>query len=404
LQQASQVTAGVLAQSSDWFWATPSLYRQPTREGPLSGTPDARQRLVDELFAWFAEVQPEGFGAQMRLNSGDRWVLDAHDGFPGPLHLRPEEFVELQSRLTSAGLPRDLYYPILDQREVIEPGPSMIGGGVVRRAMFFSPLQWAARLADDNLPRLALPTEEERRRTFAEACDSFRNALMLRMEQLREPGQPERSDEVEQLEDLFLPVQELWLQARGVDVAQHHSLRQEPVAGWTQPPSAFQAITTALPGLRRLHPDAYIWQLFSERARAERPIRRWNLSLWLPSRGRSIAYRVIDGVLFGPGSEFNIDASSAQRIWTIADDELPELIDSPTAFDRVEAEGGHGYRARTRGELGELRLYGLTDGQLSWLASYGRHYPRLGMRVWLNARDGELIAKQEDPAPPPSPP
>jgi hypothetical protein len=101
----------------------------------------------------------------------------------------------------------------------------MIGGGVVRRAMFYSPLQWAARLADDNPPRFALPTEDERRRAFAEACDSFRNALMLRMEQLREPGQPERSDEAEQLEDLFLPVQELWLQARGVDVAQHHSLR-----------------------------------------------------------------------------------------------------------------------------------------------------------------------------------
>jgi hypothetical protein len=86
------------------------------------------------------------------------------------------------------------------------------------------------------------------------------------------------------------------------------------------------------------------------------------------------------------------------------DDELPELIDSPTAFDRVEAEGGHEYRGRTGGELGELRLYRLGDRQLTWLASYGRHYPRLRMRVWLDARNGELIAKQEDPAPPPSPP
>jgi hypothetical protein len=227
---------------------------------------------------------------------------------------------------------------------------------------------------------------------------------MQRMEQLREPGQPERSDEAERLDGLFLPIQELWLQTRGVNTAQHRGLRPEPLAGWAQPPSAFQAITTALPALRCLHPDAYIWQLFSERARAEQPIRRWKLSLWVPSRGRSMGYRVINGVLFGPGSEFNIDASATEAIWMIENDEPPELIDSAAVLERVGVHGGREYRKRTGGELGELRLYGSEDERLTWVASYGRHYPRIGMRICFDARTGEIIANQEDPEPPPAPP
>src|ERR1051326_6807231 len=121
LRQASQVTARCLARWSDWFRASPSYYQDPSREGALPETPDAREQFIGELFAWFAESNPEGFTAGMILRAGQRWALGAHDGFPGDLHLRADEFVELQDRLEAANLPRDLYYPILEQRDVVEP-------------------------------------------------------------------------------------------------------------------------------------------------------------------------------------------------------------------------------------------------------------------------------------------
>jgi len=374
------------------------------REGALPANPDARQQFVDELFGWFTDVQPDGFAAEMSLRSGDRWVLDAHDGFPGPLQLRPEEFVELQQRLTAAGLPPDLYYPILDQREVVEASRSHSGSGVVRGVMFYSPLQWAARAATESQP-LIVPSEDERARAFAAACNAFREALLLRMQQLREPGRPERSTEADELEDLFLPVQDLWVQSRGVDMDQQRRLGyRDPIAGWPTPPSAFQSIASALPALRRLHPDAFVWQVFSKRARAEQPIRRWDLSLWVPSIERSMFYQLINGVLFGPGHESKIDASATAPIWPIERDEFPDLIDSPTILENVEAHGGREFRERTGGDLGELRLYGgFHDERIAWVASYGRRYPRIGMRIWLDARSGEIIGHEEDPEAPSAP-
>ena len=131
LKRAAHVTARCLARWADHYSATPTDRRDPRRAGPLPEDPEAREAFVDALFQWFDEVHPEGFAAEMSLRAGDRWVLGAHDGFPGPIHVRPDEFAILQHRLAGADLPRDLYYPILEQRPVIEPGE--IHGGVVRQ-------------------------------------------------------------------------------------------------------------------------------------------------------------------------------------------------------------------------------------------------------------------------------
>jgi hypothetical protein len=131
LRLVAHLTARTLARWSDTYRATPTYRRDPFREGPLPDGAEARERFVDDLFAWFAEAEPEGFATEMSLREGDLWVLDAHDGFPGPLHLRPAQFAVLRRRLRAAGPPGDLYFPLLQQREVVEP--ALFKGGVVRQ-------------------------------------------------------------------------------------------------------------------------------------------------------------------------------------------------------------------------------------------------------------------------------
>src|SRR6266566_7710278 len=114
---AAEITAVCLARWSDWYRATPSFRRAPMWEGPIPDTEQAREAFVHELFERFAQHDPEERRPEMSLRQADRWVLDAHDGFPGPLQLTAEQFTILQDRLEQAGLPRDLYYPVLQQRE-----------------------------------------------------------------------------------------------------------------------------------------------------------------------------------------------------------------------------------------------------------------------------------------------
>jgi len=259
--KAAQVTARCLARWSDSYRATPSFHREPMREGPLPQTPEEREAFVDALFGWFAEAHPQGFAAEMSLRAGERWVMDAHDGFPGPLHLTPEQFALLQDRLHAADLPRDLYYPILDQREAIEP--ALMYGGVVRQLRFFSPQQWAHRDVGA-LAAMAIPSDEARRDAFVEDCRRFLDALHRRQFELREPGQDLRGDELRELEELWSAVHRTWQRTSGRGEQARRWSKAEPQAGWSATPTAFQALQTSLPALRRLHGEGHVWQLISE--------------------------------------------------------------------------------------------------------------------------------------------
>lgn len=368
-------------------------------EGPLPDTEEAREAFVHELFERFAQHDPEERGPEMSLREGHRWVLDAHDGFPGPLHLTPEQFTILQDRLEQAGLPRDLYYPVLQQREVVEATRSHFGA-VVRGRMFYSPRQWAARDAEA-IAALEVPTEEQRQQRFVEALWNFRRQVLLRLVELREPGSPDRFDETEALGDLIRSLGAAEALTRGFPIRD----REYPLSQWPSPPTALGAVRDSLPVLRRLHPDAYVWQLRSEKARHGKTIQRWSVQLWSPSSEKTISYALVNGVPFGPSVESNIDARAAEPIWHISEDEPAAILDSDAALERAELAGGAEFRSRTDGRLGELRLHGWNaERMLTWVASYGRRDPRpiAGLTIWLNAVTGDLIGKQEPPDPPAS--
>jgi hypothetical protein len=394
---AAEITAVCLARWSDWYRATPSFRRAPMWEGPLPDTEQAREAFVHELFERFAQHDPKERRPEMSLRQADRWVLDAHDGFPGPLHLRDEQFTILQDRLEQAGLPRDLYYPVLQQREVVEPTRSPFGA-VVRGLMFYSPRQWAARDAEA-IAALEVPTDEQRRQRFAEALTSFRQQVLLWLVELREPGGPDKFDETEALGDLIRSLAAAESLARGFPMRD----REYPLSRFPTPPTALEAFRDSLRVLRRLHPDAHVWQLRSEKARPGKTIERWSVQLWSPSSEKTISYALVNGVLFGPAVESNIDARAAEPIWQISEDEPVAVLDSDVALERAELAGGAEFRSRTDSRLGELRLHGWNaERMLTWVASYGRRDPRpfAGLTIWLNAVTGELIGKQEPPDPP----
>ena len=399
MARAAHVTARYLVQWADRYWATPSYKRDPQREGQLPDTPEARERFIDELFRWFDGVDARGFfSAEMSLEAGDRRVMDAHDGFPGPLQLTAYQFATLQDRLEQADLPRDFYYPILDQREVVEPVMRL--GGVVREVSLYSPRQWTLRDAV-SIAAIRVPGEDERKKTFAEACRTFEKAVLLRLAELGEPGKDLRTEEREVLEEFFPSLDDARMRALDRPVTR---CQGSPLAGWSHVPTAFEALETSLPALRRLHGDGYVWQLYSESGSANRPIIRWSLSIWLPSVKHSIGYTVINGVPFGPGVTSSIDASGASPIWLLGREERPVLLDSSDALERIEAAGGREFHERTGAELNGLRLQGGAPGAPIWTAHYGRWYPRAGLRISLDAVNGEGLTLEEESTPPPLPP
>jgi hypothetical protein len=394
---AAEITALCLARWSDWYRATPSFRCAPMWEGPLPDTEQAREAFVHELFERFAQHDPKERRPEMSLRQADRWVLDAHDGFPGPLQVTAEQFTILQDRLEQAGLPRDLYYPVLQQRELVEPTRSPFGA-VVRGLMFYSPRQWAARDAQA-IAALDVPTEEQRLQRFVEALTHFRQQVLLRLVELREAGAPDNFDETEALGDLIKSLAVAESLTRGFPMRG----REFPLSRWASPPTALEAVRDALPVLSRLHPDAYVWQIRSERAMPGKPIDRWSVQLWSPSSEKTISYALVNGVLFGPAAESNMDARAAEPIWMISEEEPASVLDSDVAIERAELAGGAEFRSRTDGRLGDLRLHGWNgERMLTWVASYGRRDPRplAGLTIWLNAATGELIGKQEPPDPP----
>jgi hypothetical protein len=397
--EAAEITALCLARWSDWYRATPSFRRVPMWEGPLPETQDAREAFVHDLFERFAQHDATERRPEMSLRLGERWVLDAHDGFPGPVQLTPEQFTTLQDRLEQAGLPRDLYYQVLQQREVVESTQSPFGA-VVRGLMLYSPRQWETRDAQA-IEALEVPTEEERQQRFADALTNFRRQVLLRLQELREPGSPDRFDETEAFGELIKSLASAESLTRNFPMPD----REYPLPRSASTPTALTALRDCRPVLRRLHPDANLWQLRSDRARPNHPIQRWSVQLWSPSTEKTISYTLVNGVLFGPAKESNIDARLAEPIWRLSDDEPTAVLDSDAALERAELAGGAEFRSRTDGTLGELRLHGWNAQRiLTWVASYGRRDPRpfAALTLWLNALTGELIGKQEPPDPPAS--
>jgi hypothetical protein len=363
---AAEVTATCLARWSDWYRATPTFRRNPIWEGSLPDTDEAREAFVQDLFERFAQHDPKERRPEMSLRLGERWVLDAHDGFPGPLQLTHDQFVTLQDRLEQAGLPRDLYYSVLKQHEIIEPIQSHLG--VVQGLRLYSPREWATRDAQA-IAALDVPTEDERRQRFADALTNFRNAVLLRLQELYEPGAPDGIEETEALEELIGSLARADSRTRGFPFRD----REHPLSRWAEPPAALAALRDNLPVLRRLNPGAFVWQIRSERARRGLPIERWSVELWSPSEEKSISYVLINGVLFGPGRESRIDARHVEPIWRISDDDPVGVLDSDAALDRAELAGGAEFRTRTNGTLGELRLHGWNaENLLTWVVSYGR--------------------------------
>lgn len=199
--RANLVTARCLAQWATRFRGTalegseePAMYHQ----GSLPESPDEREAVVAGLFAWAEALardpsRPRGVTTlDLTLFRGDDLPLILENQLPVCIFLRPREFELLQQCWEQHGLPRDLGYIRSATRSAIEVSTFLDAGPVLRRT-YYSPLEWAGReqLAIDPI---VLPSEEERRQAFYDACVTFQTAVLLRIQQLTEPGK--RPDQV----------------------------------------------------------------------------------------------------------------------------------------------------------------------------------------------------------------
>jgi hypothetical protein len=392
-ERAAHAVARCAARWATHYWACPTFHREPIREGRLPATAAGRAAFVDELFAWFARENPEGwFCAELSLRRGERAVLDAHDGFPGPLYLTPAQFVVLQRCLVAADLPADLYYPWEEQRRVVEPvkepGPR---GAVYRGVVAYSPRQWAHR-DPATVAKLRVPGEAERRARFGRDAHRFQRAILRRMRELREPGRDPRSDEVHAVEALLRPTTYAWMQAGGHGRPELRPL--EPSAGWAGRPTALQAMTSSLPALRRLHGDGLVRMLMSQGTRSDGTIRTWILHLWVPSEGRGYRYAIINGVPHEPPS-VDVRDLGTPPILRLAGDPPAGVLDSDAARDRALAAGGAAFCAEHGAALGGMVLGFNRDGRLRWSVSFGRFFPHHGLEVALDARSGDVYHTEE---------
>ncbi len=395
---AARVTARTAARWANRYWATPTFHRKPSREGTLPRTAAKRESFIDELFVWFGQEAGEhGFSAEMSLRHGDRWVMDAHDGFPGPLRVKPTQFALLQERLLAAGLPRDLYYPWNQERRVVEPVEMF--GGIMRGVRSYSPLQWAHR-DPAKIAAIRVPSEEERRERFANESYQFQQALHRRLHELREPGKDWQSDEVRELEELVVSVS-VARSAPSTPNGALRRLRSRPTAGWSEPPTTFQALQTALPTLRRLHRNGWIWQIFSQGRRSDGTIERWVVNMWVPDVGQDVSYPIVDGVVFGPPHMSPVDTSGMPMIMRLADGQASSLLDSSDVWELALGAGGRDFAERVGARPGEMRLRGNSEGRLVWSVSWGRFFPHATFRVIMDARMGDILERRQE-LPPPS--
>jgi hypothetical protein len=96
-----------------------------------------------------------------------------------------------------------LYYPASEQRKIMEPVETH--GTVVRLRQRYSPLQWAQR-DSERIESLRVPSAEEQREAFVEACSRFMQALIVRLLTIGETETARRSDQYRALLSLHRDV------------------------------------------------------------------------------------------------------------------------------------------------------------------------------------------------------
>jgi hypothetical protein len=164
-----------------------SNMRDPStrKEGVLLGGPSDRQQVIRDVLDWL-EGQTNSIHEQaLSLFRGGDFLLDQHDEVPGDLNLSSSEFEQLQDEWNRLGLPRDLYYPIEEQKLVIEPAEAY--GTVIRSQRAYTPLQWLHR-NETSTKELRVPDEAERVERFVREANEFMQSLGRRMYEINEPG------------------------------------------------------------------------------------------------------------------------------------------------------------------------------------------------------------------------
>lgn len=201
LDRIIRITARYVARWADHVDAFP-LSRQGLpaddwkRAGDLPEDVAGRQRAIDGVFGWLEGHAVPIYGAAIILLHDGYPLFNQHDEIPGSLTLTPRQLAELQDEWEQQGMPRDLYFPFEASHAIVEP--VWAHGGVVREQRGYSPRAWERRAAAPK-PQLEVPSEEERVRAFLAACQQFIETIMLRRDQLLEPGRPPATDETRQL-------------------------------------------------------------------------------------------------------------------------------------------------------------------------------------------------------------
>jgi hypothetical protein len=388
--RAYRVTARCIARWCDWYWITRYWGPKDSEEGSLPGSPGERQAFVDALFD--QPQDPEGPPLALSLRDGERWAFDAHDGFPGPIYLRPGQLEELRAAWADAGLPADLYYPVAERRLIVEPQRVPWHDAVLRASRYYSPRQWEHR-DHAAIAALRVPTDEERRERLREASSEYGKALARRMRELAEPpGTGRESPEMDAVMDLQRRIAAL------LDPEGRVSPPHVPTAGWPSPPTARQSLESSLPALRRLHPDGEIVQIVAYRVDVQGQASFWEIDVWDPASGRRIDYRVIGGVPHVPRVNTNVAPRTRHRIMRLSSRSIRSFLDSDEAWRRAEEAGGRAFREQVGSTRSHVDLNPTRGSSaLTWRVTYNeiRDFPVRTLRVDLDGRTGAGVTVQE---------
>jgi len=182
--------------------------RGSTRQGVLPVGREQRVLYLEEILNWLENVTDDISVAELILYEQDRCIFNGHDGFPGNLILTAEQYTSLQQCWEAEHMPNDLYYPVIQQRVVVEPTPFL--GTVIRLQKKYGPRAWEHR-DSASIEALQVPSEDERRKRFQAACSLFSIALSVRQMELREAGHPDKGGAIKALGEVNQRVMELAL-------------------------------------------------------------------------------------------------------------------------------------------------------------------------------------------------
>jgi hypothetical protein len=228
----------------------------------------------------------------------------------------------------------------------------------------------------------------------------FADAAWRRFSELREAGRDPRAAELREVERLWHEMTKLRMRTSPLSGAMTNPLyaSERPTAGWPGVPTARQALESALPALRRLHPGVLLFWLQGTDLTEQNEPETWYVKL-RPSDGAGAwDYSIRLGVLHGPGHHYGTDWRGRPALFPV--DELPDFVDSDLAIARAAAAGGDAYCARTGARLGGLSLERGGTGELVWRLHYTLHeppYPLLTARV--DALTGEVTSVEEEDRP-----